>query len=352
MHGHLGLAGVAAVALSVLSFAVASRPHADVSPASGPSPAESEQRVALEPIDPETARVDYSAAERFANLWRRTAGAPSAKELEEGYLRDGGRALEIFTPGRIVNAKVLARRVRRRPKVYADAIERCLPWIEGTNPQLRSTYRGLRDLFPTRELPHIAVVIGADNTGGTAAQGMQVIGLEVVCRLSGTREDFERIMGTFFAHEAIHTFQSQYSPTARRDPLLAAALREGAPDYIAKVVTGEVPSPERDRWASARSQWVWAQFQADRKIVRDGTDAGGNLNRAAKAAYGRWFENASRPPKGRPGELGYWVGMQIATRYVAASDDRAAALESLIAMEDPTMILEKSKLATAFDSSE
>jgi len=299
-------------------------------------------------VDPLTARVDDSAVRRFAELWRATGGKPTAAQVQERYLSGGGRAIEVFTPNRIVSAERLAKKVAEKPELYRDAVERCMPWVEATNAQLRATYLGLKGLFPKRPLPQIAVVVGANNSGGTAAEGIQVIGLEVICRLSPTRAEFDGRMRQFFAHETVHTHQSINSPEANRDMLLTAALSEGVPDYVTLLVTGQVPNPERDKWARAREQWIWKEFQSDAAIVRAGAGPDGQLTERAQAAFRRWFGNAGDPPPGWPDELGYWVGMRIAQAYVAASSDQYEALDDLLQPDSPASILQKSGYGASF----
>lgn len=292
--------------------------------------------------DPLQARVDDSAARRFADLWQRTNGKPSGTEIQARYLSGGGQGLEVFTPGRIESAANLAAKIRADPSVYADAVQRCLPWVEGTNAQLRATYLGMAGLWPNRTLPKIAVVVGAGNSGGTAKPGIQVIGLEVICRNSRTRQDFESTMRHFFAHETVHTFQPQVPTSGLDDMLLLGALREGVPDYISKLVTGQVPNHQRYEWAKEREDWVWQQFQEDREIVRKGTNTKGEMNDKAMAAFRRWFMNAGSPPAGWPDELGYWVGMRIAEAFVSASPDQRKAIDELLEAKAPGAILSRS----------
>lgn len=299
-------------------------------------------------VDPLTARVDDAAVQRFAQLWRATDGKPTAAQIQTDYLANGGRAIEVFTPGRIGSAERLAGKIEQTPQLYSEAIERCWPWVTATNAQLRATYFGLKGLLPHRPLPQIAVVIGADNSGGTAASGMQVIGLEVICRLSPTRAEFEDRMRQFFAHETVHTWQSATGPAATENPLLAAALAEGVPDYVTSLVTARVPNPDRNAWALPREEWIWKQFQADSAVVRAGTDPSGEMNEAAQAAFRRWFANAGDPPPGWPDELGYWVGMRIAEAHVAASADPRAAIDELLEPDDPATILQKSGYGARF----
>jgi hypothetical protein len=231
-------------------------------------------------------------------MWKATAGRPTAAQIQSGYLAAGGRGIEVFTPGRIENAAKLAKTIAENPGLYGDAVERCLPWVAATNADLRATYLGLRGLLPNRSLPQIALVVGANNSGGTAAPGIQVIGLEVVCRGSSDRTGFEQNMRQFFAHETVHTFQPPFSAADAADVMLAVALNEGVADYVAKLVTGRVPAPARDAWAREREAMIWREFEADRARVRAGTDAKGELNASANQAFRRWFGNAGSPPKG------------------------------------------------------
>ena len=155
-------------------------------------------------------------------------------------------------------------------------------------------------------------------------------------------------MRQFFAHETVHTFQGELSPKAKGDMLLAQALLEGVPDYVTQLVTARVPEPARDAWARQREAWIWQQFQKDAAIVRAGTDANGAMTPEARAAFRRWFANAGSAPEGWPSELGYWVGMRIAERYVEASGDPRAALDQLLEPTDPAALVAKSGYGSGF----
>lgn len=290
-------------------------------------------------VDPLTAKVDSSDAERFAEVWREAAGQPNAAQLQSGYLDHSGRGVAVFTPGRIENAEWLAQTISENPDLYRDAIERCLPWVAPTQTQLRATYLGFKGLFPDKPLPEIAVVIGANNSGGTAAPGIQVIGLEVICRLSPDQDAFEKRMRQFFAHETVHTFQSAFTAAAKDAPLVAWALREGVPDYITSLITANIPNLERHEWAVSREAWLWSEFQKDAEIVKAGLNESGQLSDEAQTAFHRWFANAGNAPQGWPDELGYWIGMRIAEHYVSASSDPKRAIEDLIDATDPAGIL-------------
>lgn len=289
-------------------------------------------------VDPLTAEVELDDAERFAALFNATDDAPTPAQLQEHYLDKGGRALEIFTPYRIIDAENLAANIAYDPAYYREAIERCLPLVKPTESDLRAIYLGLRGLFPEKPLPRIAVIFGARNSGGTAGAGMQVLGIEVQCEISKDAATFRATMRHFYAHETVHTWQMLETVKQGPDPLLAQVIAEGTADYISSLVTGELPVAERDEWARENAAMVWREFAADLAITRDPTMPDERRN----AAFRRWVANAGSPPEGWPSELGYWVGMKIAEGYVANSPDPHTALRELMIFDDAGAILEGS----------
>lgn len=289
--------------------------------------------------DPLTSRVIDDDARRFAAVFEQTGGKPTAAQLQAGYLDNAGRGVAVFTPDRIENAEHLAENVAKNAANYAYAIRTCLPLVDSLNNELRATYLGYRGLLPNRPLPKVYVVFGAGNSGGTASPDAQVMGLEVVCGPGTTPDQFKATMRAMFGHETVHSWQPEPEKSQMKDLLLWAALREGVPDYLATVVTGRVPGPERDGWAREQEAWVWSEFEKDRALIID-PDAP-----ASGVVFRRWFANFGNAPAGRPSELGYWVGMRIAERYVAQAADKHAAIEDLIALRNPQAILAASGYA-------
>jgi len=287
-------------------------------------------------VDPLTAEIDIGDARRFASLMQDGA-VPTAETLQRGYLDGAGRGVKVFTPGRIVDAWNLARVVAARPDNYRYAIRECLPQLPALRSDLRAIYLGFAGLLPERPLPAIHVVFGAGNSGGTASSEAQVIGLEVVCQLGPTPDKFRTTMRGFFAHETVHTWQRESSPQALLDPLLDQSLREGVADYLASLVTGEVPDASRDAWARQREAWLWQEFQRDRQALK--ADSASLKKPGASPHYLRWLSNYGSAPEGWPVEAGYWVGMRIAEAYVARAKDKHAAIRDLIELKDPGAIL-------------
>ena len=290
--------------------------------------------------DPLTATVHAEDADRFAALFLRTGGHPTAAQLQRDYLDKGGVAIGVFTPGRIVDADHLAKAIAAHPERYAEAIRTCLPAARQADADLRSIYLALHGALPQATLPQIYLVFGAGNSGGTAQPGAQVLGLEVLCRLAPTPAAFRQTLRHFFAHETVHSFQADAGSTLVTDPLLTAVLVEGAADFIARLVTGAEPDAARAAWAAPREAALWKQFSADIALTRSLTDQDDPADGSPEAtAYKRWVGNYGSAPAGWPGELGYWIGMRIWERYYAAAVDKHAALQAMLTVRDPRAIL-------------
>lgn len=288
----------------------------------------------LKPVDPLTVQIELEDAERFVALFERTGGAPTADQLQAEYLDPGSRGIAIFTPNRIGDANRLAEKIASNPAAYRKAIDECLPTVRAANADLRSIYLGLQGGLPDARLPQVYVLFGAGNSGGTAGPDAQVLGLEVLCRITENRDDLRRLLRHFFAHETVHSLQMQASEAPRSgDALLAAILAEGAADFIARLVTGIEPDIERAEWALPREPELWARMHEDIDIVR-------NNGEGAHAALRRWVGNYGSPPDGWPGELGYWMGMRIWERYWSAAGDKRLALQAMLSHDDPRRILE------------
>lgn len=305
--------------------------------------------AAPRPVDPLTATIDYTDAQRFADLWRRAGGKPTADQIQSGYLAGAGRGVEIFTPGRIVDAANMARKIAANPALYDQAVRKCLPWVPASTADLRSIYLAIRGLFPDRPLPRIYIVVGGGNSGGTAGEGAQVLGLEVLCREAPTATQFRDLLREFFAHETVHTFQRQPARGETvAEPLLRQMLVEGGADYVASLVTGAVPKPERDAFGRAHEAQIWAQFVKDRPVANRSFTLGKGFSGDGETAFNRWFYSDMGLPPGWKPDMGYWLGMQIAKAYVERSSDPHEAIRRLMALDDPAAILERSGYAEKF----
>jgi hypothetical protein len=305
------------------------------------------------PADPLTARIDTQDAERFAALWHKTGGHPTAAQLDTEYIAGSGAGVRLFVPLRNLTGTSINSAMATHPQWYTDAVVKCLPWVTKSTPDLRAIYLGLQGLLPERPLPQIYMLVGRGNTGGTAAPGAQLLGLEVLCREAATPAAFRAELRSFFAHETAHTFQTiTDTPGQIAEPLLTQILAEGVADYVAQLVTGEVPDVAREAYGHAHERELWAQFTKDRAEANLNYSETSGFTPAGKAALGHWLYNGNRGRlDGWERDMGYWLGAQIAAAYMEHALDRHAAIRELLAPENPARILLKSGYGNDFTTS-
>ncbi|SEL77239.1 hypothetical protein SAMN05216382_2601 [Sphingomonas palmae] len=292
------------------------------------------------PVDPLTATVETSDVDRFAAIFDAASGVPTAADLQRGYLDPGSEGVRVFTPDRIESAAHLAKAVAADRAGYERALRVCLPIVRETQGELRATYLALHGLLPDQSLPRIFLVIGAGNSGGTAAPGVQVLGLEVLCRISETPEALRATLRSFYAHETVHALQHDPDgalAAANGNVLLQNVLVEGAADFIATLVTGRQIDPERAAWGIANERMLWTRFDADLALVQ----GSGDLSRGKPAgdALYRWIGNAGDPPTGWKSEAGYWVGQRIWQRWYDRQSDKHAAIHRMLTLDRLNEIL-------------
>lgn len=303
-----------------------------------PIPAVAADNSAEPLLDGLTADIETDDADRFAALFARTAGKPTAEQLQREYIAPGSPGLGIFTPHRIVDAQNLATAIAADQEGYSKAISTCLPVIKSTTGELRATYLAFQGLLPEMPLPRIYLVVGANNSGGTAGEGAQVLGLEVLCAIAKDDEDLREIMRTFYAHETVHVLQGAAHADGA-NVLLASVLHEGAADFIARIVTGKQPVPARAAWAITREAELWQQFERDLQTLHNVTGDSLKQGTAPWSAFARWIANADNAPTGWPGELGYWIGQRIWERWYEQQPDKRAAIRYMLAPTDLDAVL-------------
>lgn len=297
-----------------------------------------------EPVNALTVKIDDSNVERFAEIFRETNGSPSAERLQKDYIDVGGRAIEIFTPGRIEDGENLANEIAQNNQDYRNALEKCSPWVKEAQPLLTAVYLGYQGLVPDQQLPKVSVIIG-DGSGGTAANDMQVIDLVSSCKVYPEHDQFIDQMHNVFSHETAHTLQRIQAPETPGEMLLLYIVMEGTAEYLGNLLSGFDNAKDTEDWARPREAWIWDQFEQDLALYPDNTQQGVGENETGKAIRKRWVHNYGSAPEGWPHALGYWLGKQIAASYVENAPEPYTAIRELLFFRDAREILRKSGYA-------
>ena len=121
-------------------------------------------------------------------------------------------------------------------------------------------------------------------------------------------------------------FRSQQAPALadnEHPTVLEASLIEGAAEFTAELISGEISSYQFVGTMKGREKEIETAFVSD----EDKTD------------LTKWLYNGTRE---KPGDLGYWVGYRIVKSYYQHSADKRQAFREILEMTDPKTFLAKS----------
>ncbi len=216
-----------------------------------------------------------------------------------------------------MGAPELCAAIRRSPARYARITAR-VPAFDSAQNGIRAAFAKLVAIYPEATLPSVYFVVGDGIAGGTSVPTdppTVLIGAELVSSVGG--------IPWTVAHEAAHA-QQRYpawkligaGPSFIRGTVLAQSIKEGSADFIAHLVTGEIPHSAQDVYGRSHELAVWAEFQRD----MHGKD------------YRHWLYNGESAT--RPSNLGYWMGYRITQAYYDHARDKAQAIHDIFNIKD------------------
>jgi hypothetical protein len=275
---------------------------------------------------PDNPVIDIEDVAAFYKLYDATSGHPSADQLQHDYLDPGSPGLHHLAEIRNVTGVSIAKALAAHPQIFSDA-KRCMTVLPRVRVRVGEALRTLARLYPKAEFPSVTIAISRGKPAGVADAWGVIIGLEASCAINYDNPNIEDRFVHEIAHEYTHVEQALQSPTLYNNPkptVLDASLIEGAADFTATLITGEVAfhSPYAPS-GKARDKEVETQFVAD----EDKTD------------LSQWIDNGSLT---EPGDLGYWVGYRIVKSYYQHADDKRRALRDILEMKDPKNFLASS----------
>ena len=283
--------------------------------------------------DPAAAKLVFSDIELFWEAYDRAGPGTRAEVLRDEYLKKGSPGLEEFTRERIDNAQSLAAAVEKHPKYYAS-LRGPSREVPGHEDAIRATFRRLADLYEPAAFPDVYFVIGRMNSGGTLTEKGLLIGVEMyglaedtpVDELGNWHRAVVKPVGDIpyiVAHELIH-YQQKYPEEGAT--LLGMAIMEGSADFVGELISGRTANPHLHEYGDPREAELWEEFKGE----MDGEDAS------------NWLYQGDRA-KGRPADLGYYVGYKICRSYYEDAADKKAAIKAIMEIKDFREFLAASK---------
>ena len=250
----------------------------------------------------------------IARFWQAFDQMSSVKNPFNQYMKEGSPGLKDFVPFRIKNGKQLNRIVRKKKASYA-AIRKNSLKVKAQYPPILKAFQNFKELYPKAVFPTTYFIIGAFNTGGTISKHGLIIGVE-------KQQNIEEIP-FIVAHELIH-FNQKYP--RKRYSLLETSIKEGSADFLGELIAGKHINTATFAYGNAHEAELCAEFV---KIMND-------------TKYRGWLYGTRGRKKGRPKNLGYWMGYQICKAYYQQASDKKEAIRAILNIQDFDSFLAKS----------
>ena len=228
--------------------------------------------------------------------------------------------------------------LQRLPKFYASIRDDSLALV-GNVPEIKRTFRHLKTLYPQAIFPDVYFVVGELTSGGTSTSTGLLLGSEMIS--AGPRTSVDELgaweksavglsssVPGVVAHEILH-FEQLPSGDNR---LLAAALTEGAADFMGAMISGKSLDDTLRTYGDSHEAELWRSFSQE----MNGTK------------LSHWLYQGDQHPPGVPADLGYYVGRKICEAYYQRAKDKKRAIRELVEMRDATKILQGSGYAERF----
>ncbi len=278
--------------------------------------------------DPQAFRFISSDIGLFWSVVDRLPGAPDpALLLEQEYLDKGTAGLHGFIFRRIGSGAKLHAALTRYPRYYAAVRPHSLQVIK-VEGEVRAAMRSFKDLYDKALFPDVYFVIGAMSSGGTASMDGLIIGTEVFSRApdvpvdelspgwrAGTKA--ASYLPSLVVHELMHFQQDNEG-----NSLLAAAIKEGAADFLASLLVKGNFNEHVYAYGYANE----AQLKREFALAMHG------------AAFDGWLYGGGKV-EGRPNDLGYFMGFRICQAYYNRAQDKRQAIVDILNVKDARRFL-------------
>lgn len=287
--------------------------------------------------NPDAAKFVTSDIELFWAAYDKAKPENDLIIYRDEYLKKGSVGLQEFTRLRIGSSCGLVNSINASPKYYAALRGHSLK-VASYEKQARASFHKLKEIYPSAVFPDVYFVIGRMTSAGTLSDKGLLIGVDMFGKNTGAPTDelgdWHRAVVSsvdrlpyVVAHELIH-YQQKYE---QNNTLLARAVGEGVPDFIAELIAGDTINPHLHKYGDPIEKQLWLEFKKE----MDGTNAGNWLYQG---------ENA----KDKPADLGYYIGYKIAESYYENTKDKKKAVKDILEIKDFKKFLADSRYDEKF----
>lgn len=254
--------------------------------------------------------------------------------FEKLYLDRASDGMDGFMSGRIQNAENLVKVIKAHIKYYSS-LKASTDSLSMFKDKIRQSLAKLKDYYPEAVFPPVYFVIGVLNSGGTSSSDGLIIGADMYGLKPNMPTDElsdwlktvikpVRLIPHIVAHELIHFQQNYYTYS-----LLDVSIKEGSADFLAELISGKHINGHVHEWANPRERELWMEFK----------------ERMYKKDLKGWLYSST---KGRPNDLGYWIGYKITKAYFDKMPDKKQAVYNILNIESTRKFLDDSGYAKKF----
>jgi hypothetical protein len=267
--------------------------------------------------------IQIEDVDRFYKVYDAAGGHPTADQLQHDYIDPGSEGLHHLAKVRNVSGAAIAKTLDEHPEIYSDA-KRCMAVLPRVRERLQAALLKLGDLYPEAKFPPVTIAVGRGKPVaiGSPASGVQV-GLEALCATNWLNPNVEDRFVHVISHENAHVQQAPALADNEHPTVLEASLIEGAAEFTAELISGEISSYQFVASMKGREKEIETAFVSD----EDKTD------------LSKWLYNGTRE---KPGDLGYWVGYRIVKSYYQHAGDKRTAFREILEMTNPKTFLAES----------
>lgn len=275
--------------------------------------------------------VESSDIDRFWAAHDRivaTADVDARKRiLQQVFLDPGSDGLKAFMQAKGYDADCYLDAIQRYPKFWASVRAGTLA-LKQRGDEFAPAIARFREIYPALRPARIYFTIGCLRSSGTTRDDKVLIGAELAAGdervdVSELPERMARHLGVYFrsrpagqlvllnVHEYVHTQEKGPGQT-----LLAQSMYEGAADFVAERITGQVPPLPYMDYGRRHEAELKRDFHAQMR----------------QADWSGWLYNGPGNRYGT-GDLGYYIGYAIMRDYYHRADDKAQALREIIELD-------------------
>ncbi|SFD26502.1 Predicted Zn-dependent protease [Chitinophaga sp. CF118] len=251
--------------------------------------------------------------------------------IQQNYIDIGSTGLQEFIRLKTITAENYVASFGRRPKFW-KSVRPSLSRVSQYKNSIDTIFSHYQKILPDFHAPDVCFVVGYLTSAGTATDKFLIIGSEIAAADSTVERSelkgyIKEVIGTMeipsiVAHELIHTQQNP----ADSATLLSSVIEEGAADFIPLILSSFNINVKVHAYGATHQCELWQQFKTDLSTNN----------------YAPWLYNGATI-KGKPADLGYYIGSKICEAYYDKQKDKQQALRDILKSRQYEKILLESR---------